>query len=168
MKYFTLVIALLFTTPAYAYEEGDTWLGAHVGLSTIEVDDVDDIEHSYGLLRLGVYMTPSLTLEVRYGQGFDDDTVSGVEYTIERIAGIYAAYHFEIGSGSSIYGLFGYSEVDVRTEDSNGVSDDEDETDPSFGLGLNFGNINLEYIRYIDRSDYTADAISVGYNFHFD
>ena len=160
MKFFIFVVALLFTSSAVAYEQGDTFLGAQFGLSTIDLDNTDDIEHRYGLLRLGVYTTPSLTLELRYGGSLKDDSVSGVDYRIDRIAGVYAAYHFEISSEVSLYGLLGYSEIDMKASRSNGTTDDEDETDPSFGVGLNISGFNLEYIQYIDRSDYKAQAIS--------
>ena len=159
-------MVLLFSAQTQAYEQGDSYLGAQLGLSTFDVDDVDDIEIPYGVLRLGIYVTSSFALELRYGNDIDEDSVSGVDYAIDRIAGVYATYHFGFGDNTSIYGLLGYSEVDLKSK-SGGISDEEDLTSTSYGIGLDFGNINAEFMQYIDRDDDTGSAISLGYTLYF-
>ena len=118
-------------------------------------------------MRLGVYVTPAMTLDLRYGDGIDDDTLMGVDFSIDRIAGLYALYHFEISSAFSIYGLLGYSEADLKAEASGG-SVIEDKDDISYGIGLDIGNINIEYTQYLEGSDYEVNAASIGYTYHFE
>jgi hypothetical protein len=164
MKKLTLVLLLLLTTNSFAYETGDTYVGVQYGAS---IDGIDDIENTYGLLRLGVYVTPAITLELRYGDGIDDDTIMGVDYSIDRIAGLYALYHLELSSAFSIYGLVGYSEADLKAEASGG-SVIEKEDDISYGIGLDLGNINFEYTHVLEDSNYEVNAASIGYTYHFE
>lgn len=167
MKKLTLVLLLLLTTNAFAYETGDTYVGVQFGESELEIDGIDDIENTYGLLRLGVYVTPAITLELRYGDGIDDDTIMGVDYSIDRIAGLYALYHLELSSAFSIYGLVGYSEADLKAEASGG-SVIEKEDDISYGIGLDLGSINFEYTHFLEGSNYEVNAASIGYTYHFE
>lgn len=166
MKKFILVLALLFTTYTYADEPGDTYIGVQFGQSTLEVETLDDIETTYGLVRLGIYVTESFAVDLRYGNGLEDDTLSGVDYSIDRIAGLYAVYHFELSSETSIYGLVGYTEIDLKAE-SNSGSIVEEEDDISYGFGLDFGNINIEFTQYKDHSKFDASALSIGYTYYF-
>ena len=167
MKKLTLVLLILLTSNAYAYESGDTYVGVQFGQAEIEIDGIDDIEPTYGLVRLGIYLTSAAALELRYGDGIDDDELMGVDFSIDRIAGLYALYHFNLGSSASVYGLFGYSEADLKAE-ANGDSIIEDKDDVSFGIGLDIGSINIEYTQYLDGSDYEVNAASIGYTYHFD
>ena len=167
MKKLTLVILLLLTSNAYAYEVGDTYVGVQFGQADIEIEGIDDIEATYGLLRLGIFLTPALALDLRYGDGVDDDEVMGVDFSIDRIAGLYALYHFNLGSAASVYGLIGYSEADLKAE-ANGDSIIEDKDDVSYGIGLNIGNFNLEYTQVLEGSDYEVNAASIGYTYHFE
>lgn len=167
MKKLTLVLLLLLTSNAYAYETGDTYVGVQFGQAEVEIDGIDDIEPTYGLVRLGIYLTPALALDLRYGDGIDDDTLMDVEFSIDRIAGLYALYHLELGSSVSVYGLLGYSEVDLKAETSGG-SLSEDKDDVSFGIGLDIGSINIEYTQVLDGSDYEVNAASIGYTYYFE
>ncbi len=167
MKKLTLVLLLLLTSNAYAYETGDTYLGVQFGQADVEVDELDDIDNTYGLLRLGIYVTPALAIDLRIGDGIDDDRVMGVKYSIDRIAGLFALYHFELSSTMSIYGLLGYSEADLKAR-FNGDSIIDDKDDVAYGIGLDLGSFNIEYTQYLDGSDYELNAASIGYTYHFE
>jgi len=166
LKKITLALVILFATHSYAEAPGNSYIGAQFGQSTLEVETLDDIETTYGLVRLGIYVTESLAAESRYGYGLEDDTLSGVDYSIDRIAGLYAVYHFKLSSKTSIYGLIGYTEIDIKAE-SNGGSFVEEEDDISYGIGLDFYNINIELTQYKDHSNFDASALSIGYTYHF-
>ena len=166
MKKLSPVLLLLLTSNTFAYEMGDSYVGVQLGGSNLEIDGLDDVENTYGLVRLGVYLNSAMALELRYGEGVDDDTLMGVDYSIDRIAGLYALYHLELSSAFSIYGLIGYSEVDLKAE-ANGGSVIEKEDDISYGIGLDLGNINIEYTQVLEGSNYEVDAASIGYTYHF-
>ena len=163
-----IAVALLFSGQAFAFEQGDTYVGLQLGLSTAEPDETDEIENPVGLFRIGIFATPALAIEGRYGASIDDDSVDGVDYDIDRIAGVYALYHFHFGENesSSFYGLFGYSEVDVKG-DAPGDSINVKEEEVSYGIGLEIKGFNLEFVQYIDNSDLDASAVSFGYNYYF-
>ena len=167
MKQLILALLLLLTTNAYAYESGVGYIGVQFGESTTEIDGFDDIENTYGLVRVGVYATSEIALELRYGDGIDDDTVMGIDFSIDRIAGLYALYHFGLSSSISIYGLLGYTEVDLKAE-ANGSSLIEKEDDIGYGAGIDIGNFNIEYARVLEGSDYEVDTVSIGYTYYFD
>lgn len=167
MKKLTLVLLLLLTSNTHAYETGDTYVGVQFADAEVEVDGLDDIDNTYGLLRMGIYVTPALALDLRIGDGIDDDKVMGVKYSIDRIAGLFALYHFELSSTISIYGLLGYSEADLKAR-FNGDSSIDDKDDIGYGIGLDLGNFNIEYTEYLDGSDYELKAASIGYTYHFE
>ncbi len=163
-----IAVALLFSGQAFAFEQGDTYVGLQLGQSTADPDETDEIENPFGLFRIGIFATPALAIEGRYGASIDDDTVNGIDFDIDRIAGVYALYHFHFGENesSSIYGLFGYTEVDVKG-DAPGGSISEKEEDVSYGIGLEIKGFNLEFSQVIDTSDLDVTAVSFGYNYYF-
>lgn len=167
MKKLILVLVLLFSSNIYANEPGDAYIGVQFGQSSLEVDGFDDIDNTYGLIRLGRHITSDITFDLRYGDGIGDDTLMGVDFSIDRIFGLYILYHLELSSTISIYGLIGYTEADLKAE-ANGGSLVEEDDDISYGIGLNIGNINVEFTQYLDGSDFEANAIGIGYNYYFE
>ena len=167
LKYLIFAIALLFSAQTQAREQGDTYLGAQAGLSSFDIDDVDDIEIPFAVLRFGIHATRWLALEGRYGNDVEEGSVSGVDYAIDRIAGVYLIYHYNLSNDTSLRGLLGYSEIDLKAK-SGGTADREDLTSTSLGLGFGFGGLNAELMRYIERSGERGTALSLGYSYYFD
>lgn len=167
MKRLTLVLFFLFTANTHAYESGDTYIGVQFGQSTAEIGGIDDIENTYGLVRFGGYVTSNIAIDFRYGDGIDDDTLMGVDFSIDRIFGLYALYHLPLSSSVSIYGLLGYTEADWKAEANGGLLLEE-EDDISYGIGLDLGFINIEYVQVLDDSDFEVEVVSIGYTYHFE
>jgi opacity protein-like surface antigen len=81
-----------------------------------------------------------------------------------------------LNESSSIYALIGFTKVDgtiaayVSWLGSGSVS--EDETGLSYGIGADIGiannvALNLEYVQYLDKSDFDISALAAGIKFGF-
>ena len=161
MKKLALALLLLFTTNTYAYEPGNSYVGLQLGQA-----DVEDLDLGYYLIRFGVEVNDQIDIELRTARGADDEEDQGVEYEVERIGGIYGLYHFNMGRGS-VYGIAGWSEGTIKTTINN-QSIQEDEDSFSYGVGLQYWGVNVEWIQYIDTTVIEFDAVSIGYNYSFE
>ncbi|MBS9404554.1 porin family protein [Halomonas sp. TRM85114] len=115
---------------------------------------------SIGLrLNGGVQFNDYFAVEGHLGTGGSDGPAD-----LDSLAGAYAKGILPMSREFRLYGLLGATEVDV----SRGGS----ESDVSYGGGAEFDltpNLALgaDYMRYLDKSDYTFDATSVGVKFRF-
>ena len=156
---------------------GDMYAGIGFGYTTIEVDNFEEANPSAVVGRFGYYFLNNIAVEGRAGFGLNDDTiqVSGFETDVEidSMVGAYALAHLPIGRDASIYGLVGFTRGEATaTFQTLGVSQSDDETDVSFGIGGDFGltpttSINVEYAQYLHDSDYDVTAASIGVMFKF-
>lgn len=153
-------VTLLSSTASHA-EGLESYLGLQYGTADSEGEELD-----YGLIRLGVMVSENMAVELRTGIGTDDTTISGITVEIEGISGIYGAYHFNFSDNTSIYGTLGWSDITVKGSMPAG-SDQEKENGLSYGIGFEAYGFNVEWMQYLDTNDLEADAIAVGYNYHF-
>ncbi|AOY87692.1 hypothetical protein BKP64_05630 [Marinobacter salinus] len=121
--------------------------------------------------KVGVMATPFLGVEARGGFGVDDDRIGSVDYSLDNFFGGYATFNLKNQSPITPYAILGFTRVEVEAQSFLGTAT-EDETDVSYGLGLNMEvapNVsgNLEYMRYYDDEDVTVDGLGVGVQFNF-
>ena len=127
--------------------------------------DIEDVDIPYGLLRLGV-IKENLAVELRLGTGFDDDHTDGFKVELDSLYGMYGLYHIRF-SKASVYAIGGYTEGQTKiSQGGNSVRVDKDGF--SYGAGIEFYGVNLEYMQYLDKNDIDAKAVSIGYNYYFD
>ncbi|MCH8498749.1 MAG: porin family protein [Marinobacter sp.] len=117
--------------------------------------------------KVGAMVTPFFGVEARAGVGVKDD--SNVEIT--SFFGGYATLNFVNESPATPYAVLGFTRVEVESPTLTGTTKD-DESDFSYGLGVNLAltremSANLEYMRYVDPSDYKLDGISLGLTVFF-
>ena len=55
----------------------------------------------------------------------------------------------------------------LKASSGNGSAQD-DENGLSYGAGMKFSILSIEYIRYLDTSDVEVDAVSVGLQYTFE
>ena len=100
-----------------------------------------------------------------------DDDVSGngvdIDIEVESIYGAYLIYHSNILIQSQLYAIVGYTEVELEAE-AFGITTDASDDGVSLGFGINLGDVNIEWIRYLDDDDYTVDSVNFGYIHYFD
>ena len=158
-----------FNEASAAQREGaDTYIGLQLGTSESSIDDVSgDLDFDFGLLQLGVWASEEISLEFRTATGNGDDTSDGIEFELENLYGLYGLYHYHLGEIVSIYGALGISRVTLKGS-TTGASDQESEDGLSYGVGAKLSMFTLEFMRYLDTTDVTVDAVSLGVQYTFD
>ena len=110
------------------------------------------------------------------GLGMQDDDVNifGTRNTveIESLVGVYGAGHININKTSSVYGLVGLSRGEATFSSPGFTSNSDDETGLSFGIGADIGlnndvALNIEYVQYLNKSDFDISALAFGAKFGF-
>jgi len=146
------------------------------------------------VVRMGTFINDYLAVEGRIGFGFSDDEAiidtgtdsvlgdysASLGLDIESLFGFYVLGVMPVSSDFDLYGLIGVSSIDfgltanLNTTNLGSISatDSETENGFSYGLGTSIGmgensSLNLEYMSYLDKSDYTLNAINVGFLFNF-
>lgn len=148
--------------------------GLYTGLNYTFMNlDVGSQDADVGTLsaKVGVMATPFLGIEARGGFGVDDDRIGFADYSLDNFFGGYATFNLANESPMTPYAILGFTRVEVEA-DFPTATVTEDETDVSYGIGLNMEfapNVsgNLEYMRYYDDRDVTVDGLGVGVQFNF-
>jgi hypothetical protein len=128
--------------------------------------DIEDNDLNYALARVGIKYPNNFAAYVLFGAGANSKTTGGVEVEIDRILGVYGAYHFDLSDKLSLYGIVGWSEVVINSSDSLD-SVDTSQDGISYGVGAEFRGFNVEWMQYLDTDDVEAQAIAIGYNYQF-
>ncbi len=164
-----LLILISFTCFNVAQAEGyKTYAGIHVGTADTSIDGVnDDVDLDFLMAQLGVWMTDNATIEARMAIGNDDDSVGPFDIEIENFGGLYGTYHWFFSDYVSAYGIAGWSTASLKVS-GNGASDQEDDNGLSYGVGMKFSIVNIEYMKLLDTSDVEMDLVSVGLQYSFD
>ncbi|TNE77545.1 MAG: porin family protein [Gammaproteobacteria bacterium] len=148
--------------------------GVYAGLNyTFMMLDDNDLDADVGTLsgKVGVDATPFLSLEGRAGFGVDDDTISGVDLSVDNFFGGYANIKLPNESPVTPYAVIGFTRIEAEAKFlGNKVTDDD--SDLSYGVGLNMKfqqNLsgNLEYMRYYDDDNLTVDGLGLGIQVNF-
>lgn len=168
MKTFTIsaVSAALLLAGTSALAQGSPmnydpspYLGADALFWELDPDHGPRKADSTGLrLRGGVAFNDYFALEGHLGGGGSDGSVE-----LDSLAGAYAKGILPITPDFRLYGLAGFTEVDFDLDEESGFS---------WGGGAAFDvapNLALgaDYVRYLDESNYTFDAASVGMTYRF-
>ena len=180
----TLPLALVLagiTAPAFAVEQGETYLGGGFARVTYETDEEiqgDELDFDPTALvgRVGYGVMDNFAIEGRLGTGFSDDSVSRtgngnvvtITVDIDHISGVYAVSYLPIGNAFSLYSVAGFTSTSVTaTVDVNnftGFEDSGDDSGFSYGVGAELGITDkvsgyAEWVRYLDDvSGVTAGA----------
>lgn len=117
--------------------------------------------------RLGLQLTPQFSLETHLGASGTDRS-SGERRELDWLYAVLARGDLPITRYTSLYGMMGIAGVEI----SGGNSFSESDSGVSIGLGLDFqvaegAHLNLDYIRYLDASDFDFSALSVGARWTF-
>lgn len=109
-------------------------------------------------LRGGAQFNDYFALEGHLGTGGSD---RGAE--LNHVAGAYAKGIVPIAPEVRLYGLAGFTEVDINSDRETGFS---------YGAGAEMDissnvSVGADYMRYLDKSAYNFDAASVGLKYRF-
>lgn len=173
----TLFLSFVLFSQAHA-AENKFYLGASVGENTIEEDNVfagDDFEdEDTGFKAFGGYQFhPNFAVEGNYTVfGDTEDRVAGVKTEVEfDTFGLSLVGIAPIAERFDLFAKLGIAFWDAEVK-AFGLSDDDDGTDLSYGLGARFNfneqvSVRAEYegidVDDLDRTDF----LSIGIEFNF-
>jgi hypothetical protein len=153
---------------------GSAYVGGSIGNFSYRTGDQEKLSPKIGLVRVGVQLNPYLAIEGRYGAGLSTEftaLLGGYDLQIDSLYGAYLKGNIPLSSNASLYGLAGYSAINLRRNfklfSNERVTDDG----ASFAGGLDVNlrrnlRLNVEWGRFIrvDRliDSYRADILSIG------
>lgn len=179
---FRLVILLsigAFVSPLYAEhkKEADFYLLYGVG------DYEDDLASGLDPTGIAIRFVPATDnwfgYEGRLGFGISEgkdniESLTGdgkVEVDVNSIVGLYLNAHSNISNTFLVYAVAGITWIryDLEFEDRL-LLDAEDESGFTYGFGIDIGKadslkFNLEFMQYLDKSEFDLSAISIGISF---
>ncbi len=162
------------STSAFADAAGTGYVGGLFSHYEYEETNVSEELNPTGFtVRGGYYFADHFAVEGRLGTGINDDSLSGlpVDLELDQLMGIYAVGNLPINDAFSLYGLLGFSYVE-GTVSAPGISASSDDDGFSYGAGVQVKFTpqvagQLEYVSYLDKSDYEITATSLGISYHF-
>ena len=177
--------ALLMAGNAFAVQPGGVYAGIQYASFDATVEDLPMDLSPTGLIgRLGSNVDENFSVEGRLGLGLSDDTITATDgintaslsLELDTLIGVYGLGHVMLNESSSIYALIGFTKVDGTLSASltgfGSGSVSEDESGLSYGIGadIDVGNnvsLNIEYVQYLNKSDFEMSALSAGVKFGF-
>jgi len=171
LKQILLIIVFIsvYSSHAPAADEEQRYVGFQYSLVTYD-EDGDEAEPTTLIARYGQFLNDWVAIEGRIGFGLEDDTLEvgslDIDVEVENIIGVYGV--FQTGSISilSLYGIIGYTHIELEGS-AHGIAVDENANGLSYGLGVNIGSINIEYMNYIEDYYFEVTAVSFGYSYNF-
>lgn len=182
----TLVLAavMLGSVAVAAAPAGDIYAGILYGQGNYSEKHVSrDFRPTALSGRLGYHFHPSFSLQGRLGFGVSDDTrflrelgASGLDarYGIDYLVGAYGTGHARLTEHLSFYGAVGISSIEAtaRVPGFPAAKTTKTETGLSYGIGAEFvitrrSALDLEFMQYLDKSNFRLNMISLGWLIHF-
>jgi len=181
MKTNTFIVTIIFLLLSIfqsAYAENKFYLGVSIGENTIEEDNVfagEDFDDSdTGFKAFGGYQFHKhFAVEANYTVfGDTEDDIAGIDTEVEfDTFGVNLVGIAPIAERFDLFAKLGFAYWDAEVK-AFGISDDDDGTDLSYGLGARFNfneqvSVRAEYEGIdVDGLD-TADFLSMGIEFNF-
>lgn len=163
---------LIAVSPCASTADPDAgpYLGIQYSIGDITLDDqTESFSPTTLVLRAGQFFRDHYSLEGRMAVPLSDDnkTISGASTTVGLFSmlGVYGTARVTLKKRYSVYAIAGLSLVSKEVAVSNMDRSDTD-TGISYGAGMDIGSggakFNLEYISYLDESDFDFDAFALG------
>ncbi|MDC8802360.1 porin family protein [Halomonas pacifica] len=165
-----LLAAGAFATTAQANQHGfypQGYVGGDVMFWELDPDGAGSVDDIGLRLRGGMQFNDYFAVEGHLGTG-GSETVQGVEAELDDLVGAFAKGILPISQEFRLYGLLGYSEVDIDLSPGGSARDDGF----SYGAGAEYEvapnlAVGADYIRYLDKSEGDFDAASLGLRYRF-
>jgi hypothetical protein len=162
--------AFLYSSSAFAVDEGRASEGFQYALATYHEDGFDDGRPIAWKGKYGQPANVSMTTE-EGSPDYSPDRKASVQVTNIGfgVAPYYASHGVFRTSSSddkSTYIAVGFV-IDELAEDEAGLSGSRDDNTFSYGFGINNSSYNIEYMMSVDESNLDLSAISVGFTSAF-
>jgi opacity protein-like surface antigen len=169
---------------AVAATADSTYIGVQYAYGDYDEDGISETFNPTSLIgRFGYFFHPNFSIEGRLGFGLQDDTqfvssvgLSGIEarLDVDHVVGLYGTGHINLTDAISFYGVLGASSVKATASIPSipALTVSDDESSVSYGVGADVGigkniALNIEYMRYLDKSSYDFDMIGLGASYSF-
>ena len=178
-RYLIAMIAACLVAASPVTARAETASSAYMGIQYAIGDaSIDDQPESFSpttlVARVGKYYRSHYSLEGRLAIPLQDDTATtSAGDTTVGLFGIFGAYgtaRMTLLKRYSLYGIAGFSAVSWEVEVA---SVERSDTDVGFsygaGIGIGFGRsaLNIEYLSYLDETEFDLDAFSLGLTITF-
>ena len=154
---------------AAGVSEGETYAGGGIAAFEFSADGIPDTDPMAAIGRLGYGVADNFAIEGRLGLGIKDDEIgsSGDDLEIDEMVGAYVVGHIPVDPDVSLYGLAGFTHGSADIDLGNNVSISDDDESVSLGVGVEADITDrvsgyVEWVDYIDGSDYDVTALSAG------
>ena len=170
------IVCLFSSSMVLASDSGDMYTGLQYASGSYNEDGFDEVNPSMLVGKFGKYINDSFAMEGRLAFGVQDDSINylGVDITldIDSMIGVYGVGNMDLNDTSSVYGLVGFTRAEATVSADGFGSDSSSESGLSFGVGANVGlsddlSLNVEYMQYLNKSDFDLSALSLGVTFGF-
>lgn len=168
-----LVLAGLYST-AYA-ADAPAGQGAYVGgvYSFIDYKEsgIPAVKPKAIALMVGWQFNQNLAVEGRIGAGAGSDDLDGIDIKVDSYYSGLLRGTVPMTDSFNLYAIAGVTSGKLKAS-AAGVTVSDSETKASYGIGVEFvvqkqSGISVEWGRFLSGDGYTADAISLGYRYHF-
>jgi opacity protein-like surface antigen len=177
-------VFVLIATETIAATEGSSYITVQYGYGDYNEDGINETFNPTALVgRFGYFFHPAFSIEARLGLGLQDDTqfvssigLNGIDarLDLDHIVGLYGTGHINLTDSISFYGVLGASSVKATASIPSipALTASDDESSVSYGVGADVGiskniALNIEYMRYLEKSNYDFDMIGLGATFSF-
>ena len=176
LKGFLIATSLISCSSVYAgSSSGESYVAMQYSLGDYSDTGGAAFEPTVLIGRYGQFIEDRMAIEARVGVGFEDDTTdfSGLDITlkVDQFYGVYGLGRFDLNASYSAYALAGLTSGKA-TASTYLESDSVSESGFSFGVGIdialtNNASFNLEYMSYLNKSNFDFTAIGAGLRFGF-
>ncbi|KAF0279929.1 hypothetical protein BA897_04115 [Spiribacter roseus] len=151
------------------------YVGFSIGSVDVDIEGYPTATPTAFISHFGGEVNEYFSYEFRVGNGIADDDIdvlgSNVDVSLNPFYGAYGIGRLPISDRISFYGLAGYTYGETKFEGPGGV-EEESESDLSYGVGGQIGLTDritgfVEYVQYIDGSDFEVSGISVGGTYRY-
>ena len=160
---------------AIAETDNSPYMGIQYAIGDASIDDQPESFSPTTLVaRVGKYFRSHYSLEGRLAIPLQDDTgttpAGDTTVGLFGVFGAYATARMTLLKRYSLYGIAGVSAVSWEVEVASVERSDTD-IGFSYGAGLDIGfgrsALNIEYLSYLDATDFDLDAFALGLTITF-
>lgn len=170
-----IILGCCVAAPALSVTEasasGTSYFGSSYYMSSVEFDAIDaDFDLGALTFQYGMDINEMLGMEFRFGFGLQDDSLLGVNLSLENYYGLYLKPKYRMDA-VQLYALFGYASAELELSfQGESMSADDDGFSYGFGLEYFFNDttaVTVEYMQLINDSDYDSPSFNLGVNYYF-
>ena len=171
----SLLVLGILTTNIYA--TSDNYVGLGYSHMTYGESGFEDVNPSAIALKYGKELSENFAFEVRGAIGVSDDRLNvndiSIEVDCDNMLGIYGVGKKYLTKEFSLNGIIGLTRAEFTSKSTNGLvgtTVENHEVDFSYGVGVGYRfddiSLDLEYMKYIDRTYFDLDAINLNFSFY--